>query len=101
MTITTLPEHLKPMVEKAAKAMWAIEWPGYKWPDADRASQPRDRILKEAEAGLLAFLNACLEGGVAREAIGCAVVSDWVATTGIHCDPDDFPVLILSLGEAK
>ena len=83
MTITTLPEHLK----RAIAAAWL--------------AMPAGASHEETEEVILAFLNACLEGGVAREAIGCAVVSDWVATTGIHCDPDDFPVLILSLGEAK
>jgi len=83
--ITTLPEHLKPMVEKAAAGVFVIP------------NMPR------LEDFLLAFLNACLEGGVAAEAEGYEYAKGWFAHHSFQMDNNggDFPALILSLGAAK
>ncbi len=105
MTITTLPEHLKPMVEKAARRIFNASCGGL-LPDWVEESKWNEAVAI-AEADALAFLNACLEGGVARE--GCAGPTfrhpnHWSACTRnahIKITTDQFPALILNLGEAK
>lgn len=99
MTLTTLPEHLRPMVERAA---WAIN---------DDCLTDGDFAESVAFDAVLAFLNACLDGGVAREAgafeynMRPEYSKEWTAET---IDLSDsmwaekvFPALILNLGEAK
>ena len=95
MTLTAKDiEHLRPMVEKAAEAgyeatrihyAWAVSWESL--PEAQR-----QRLCAEQGAALLAFLNFCLDGGVARN---CTYSFDegrkW----------KDCPALVIKLGEAK
>lgn len=100
--ITTLPAHLMPMVEKAAEAGYEVIRKQYTWsvPWNDLHVVHRQRICDEQFAACLGFVNACLDGGVAREAQTITDAKDWVATT-VSIKFSDFPALILSLGEAK
>ncbi len=83
--ITTIPEHLKPMVEKAAADVFIIP------------------NMARLENFLIAFLNACLEDRVAVEAEGYEYSKGWFAHHSFRMDNHggDFPALILSLGAAK
>lgn len=97
--ITTLPEHLKPMVEKARIAFW------------DTARNRDISLLATHEAAILAFLNACLDGGGAIKTTACTGCGSQLALweiqklvpDAISCCPERrvSPALILSLGEAK
>jgi len=54
------------MVEAAARAIWAIEWPAYSWPERQAHIPERDRMLKAARAALEAAFAAAVEKGEAR-----------------------------------
>jgi hypothetical protein len=82
MTLTTLPEHMKPMVEKAAEARSKYIFGAS---PADLNEKSSAWIFEMAETEIIAFLNACLQGGVAHEQ------EQW----------DGIPALILNLGEIK
>lgn len=69
MTLTTLPAVLEPMVEKAAQAIYEadfeddIPWWG------DMFDEVREPFRHRARMAILAFLNAALASGVAREEV--------------------------------
>ena len=98
MTLTTLPAHLKPMVEKAALAMY-----GYKGWGHLEGTQTQEIARQMAEAGCLAFLNACLDGGVATSVVAYSPRKGAVlaSTAWERNSTDHFPALILNLGEGK
>jgi hypothetical protein len=94
MTLTAKDiEHLRPMVERAAK------------------DNPFVHCHDCAADLVLAFLNACLDGGVARVAqectgCGCRLSIEELQRknpTAFSCCPerDMQPTVILNLGEAK
>jgi hypothetical protein len=113
MTLTAKDiEHLRPMVEKAAEAEYIkltqrSSAPTWAW----AADNTRRLYIADMEAGILAFLNACLEGGVARVAqectgCGCRLSIEELQRknpTAFSCCPerDMQPTVILNLGEAK
>lgn len=70
--ITTLPNHLRPMVEKAAHSLRetfckSADMP-FKALDLNNDFEKRllEGYVNEAEAAVLTFLNACLEADVAK-----------------------------------
>jgi N-acetylneuraminic acid mutarotase len=106
--ITTLPEHMKPMVEKAAEASYAWVCSRYQYDPTivswQKLSDARKNdFLASSEGCILAFLNACLEGGLAREGAARVIAGDWITDTNKSAFEGglDFPALILSLGKAK
>lgn len=82
MTLTTLPPHLMPMVEKAAKNVFVTP------------NMPR------LEDFLIIFLNACLDGGVARQAGFVPRHGVWNAHEGNHVEGTP-QCLIFNFGEVK
>jgi len=95
MTITA-SDLYKPAVEKAAQAIHEEHDVG-PW---DKSPAWQKIWRNDAEAAILAYLNACLEDGIAREAT-CEIQpvndSGWLAATYWPDDPDNFPALILRM----
>lgn len=111
MTLTTLPAHLKPMVEKAAEKnfhSWC-QLNGYMAYESDDPwkacpSDVQQRWIEETEFTFVNLLNACLDGGVAREAGG----TTWnhgslfkAQENATFFGADAFRALILNLGGGK
>jgi hypothetical protein len=100
MTLTAIPEHLKPMVEKAALAVATDlhEMKEYGIDGADAYAMRKEWFDKQATVSILAFLNTCLESRVAREA-GASVMSSgrWAAYEGKTAP--FFPALIIRMGD--
>ena len=99
MTFTSIPPSLKPVVEDVAMALRdalhgedAAEYASRDW-------EP------DAEAAILAFLNACVERGVGRAATGAlAAEGAFVAVElreGEYVNKGSFPAVILNLKSAK
>jgi hypothetical protein len=99
MTITTLPDNLKPAVERVAEAYYNAMWmraPDAAWNKVDQSI--RAMYVKDSEAAILTFLNDCIEAGEAREAKTYNNSgSSWVASDA-HRD-GDFPAIILRMGD--
>lgn len=101
MTLTAKDiEHLKPMVEKAAEAR-CQRILGIPLTGLNEEGQRSAIAIVEHE--VIAFLNACLDGGVAAEADGFNRIDGMEADSTPRPDGAtfDFRALILSLGEAK
>lgn len=96
MPLTALPDNLKPAVEKALEAKLDRL---YSIPLADVSLDVRQEMLDDLEDDCLAFLNACLEAGEAREAKAYCNHPDggWLYST--FNEGSDFFVLILRMGD--
>ena len=89
--ITTLPEHLKPIVRNSVARRGC---------ECELCESQRD----ETEETFLRILNACLDGGVAHQGKGNDVDAGWVASScedSPLCNDDNFAALILNLGKSK
>ena len=99
MTLTA-PDLYKPAVEKAAQELFDAKMGGTS--DATLIDMLAQICMEDAEKAALAYLNACLEAGEAREAPGYRykqrdeLMPDWIADT--RCTATrDFPCLILRM----
>jgi hypothetical protein len=99
MTLTTLPVALKPAVEKAAVALSLADTSDGPLPDGTAFNE---YYRSMARAAILAFLNAAIKAGEAREGRGWDHSGSgyWAATTsGASMLPNDFIALILRMGD--
>lgn len=87
--ITALPEGLEPMVEPVKKAIFNV------WQDGLAADAYLDAY---ARAAILAFLNAALDAGVAREGGGIAARDIMHAMSPDVHETGEFPVIIIRTG---
>jgi hypothetical protein len=95
MTLTTLPDNLKPAVEKAAQELFNAKMGGTD--DPTLTDMLAAICMEDAEKAVLAFLNAAIEAGDAREAELAQTAGDWYADTIFGGDKPN--ALILRMGD--